>query len=56
MEGKANEEGDDEQTIRDNRRVHILRRQSKGDECLDIIGELRRIAKVIPGPVEKNVG
>ena len=56
MKGKADEEGDDEQAICDNRRVHVLRRQSKGDERLGIIGELGGIAKMVPGPVEKNVG
>ena len=56
MEGEANKQRNDEQTICNNRRVHILRRQSKGDERFDVIRELRRIAKMIPGPKEKNVG
>ena len=56
VEGKANKQRNDEQTICNNRRVHILCRQSEGDERLDIIRKLRRVAKMIPGPIEKNVG
>ena len=56
VEGKANKQRDYEQTIRNNRWVHVLRRQSKSDECLDLLREHWRIAEVIPCPVEKNMG
>ena len=56
MEWKSNKQRDNEQTIRNNRRMHIIRRQSKDEELLDIIRELWRITEVIPGPVEENMG